>query len=268
MDPTSRVNLDIFKYVEENQDAIKAEANAPKKDPAEAQKEEAKPETVEEAEEETEEETAAPEKKGVFRSWLDRYREGRRANSEARKRDADEQIRITELNNKQAAEAKRKAEEDAAKTAEEAAIRAREESERKAQEEKVEPETTAPEFEWTGEQEARLDAGTLSAEELKAYIDNEKTKSAEDLKSKYGITSAAQNETNPTAKLALLRDLPIRKLFGLPKNFTYEEFKTRYRQTLQLVNPAANGDSASNNELFLAVQDYKDLVTPIMQPTV
>lgn len=265
MDATERVNLDIFKYIEDNQEAIKAEAREPKYDPAEAKKEDNTAENEEETEEEASE-TETPEKKGVFRSWLDRYNERRRANAEARKRDADEQTRITNLNNAQAREAQRKIDEDAAKTAEQARIRAQEAADRAREEETTEPTIETPEFEWSDGQEAGLDAGTLTPEELKAYMDNEKTKSPEELKNKYGITAAARSETNPTAKLALLRDLPIRRLFGLPKEFTYDQFRTAYKQTLQLVNPAANADSASNNELFLAVQEYKDLVTPIMQP--
>jgi hypothetical protein len=268
MDATERVNLDIFKYIEDNQEAIKAEAREPKYDPAEAKKED---NTAENEEEETEEEASgaeAPERKGIFRSWLDRYNERRRANADARKRDADEQTRITDLNNAQAREAQRKVEEDAAKTAEQAKIRAQEAADSEKPEETTEPTVEVPEFEWTDAQEARLEAGTLTPEELKAYMNNEKTRSPEELKDKYGISAAARSETNPTAKLALLRDLPIRKLFGLPKEFTYDQFKTAYKQTLMLVNPAANADSASNNELFLVVQEYKNLVTPLMQPAV
>ena len=256
LNETQRVEVakDMFDFVESNQDQILEEAKNPTSDPKEAQAEE------------TEEGELQEKKKGTLQSWIDRFRARRKANQESKKGYQTEDQRIRDLNNAQAKEAQRKIDEEAAQ------IRDQEEAERAEKEAAKEPEVTAPEFEWTDEQEARLDAGTLTDEELKAYLDNERTKSPGVLKNKYGMTDAVRNEPNPAAKLALLRDLPIRKLFGLPKNFTFDEFRPKYRQTLQLVNPAANlvanRDSASNNELFLAVQEYKDLVTPIMQPTV
>jgi len=248
----------VFDFVESNQEQILNEAEHPTSDPKEIQ------------EDEVEDGELKEKKVGVFQDWMKRFRKSISNRRKDQKGYKAEDQRIKDLNNAQAKEAQRKIDEDAAKTAEAARIRAQEAADQakgEKTEETTEPVAEAPEFEWNDEQEARLEAGTLTPEELKAYLDNERTKSPEELKDKYEISLAAKNGKNPN-QLALLRDLPIRKLFGLPRNFTYEEFKPAWRRLVGMTNPAANNDSASNNELFLAIQEYKNLVTPIMQPAV